>query len=148
MLGRVSLVDRRGATLYDTFVKPTSNVESYREATTGLDSSYFEDAVAFDVAQRAVVGWIRDKIVVGHRLWLDFQVLGISHPTVDTRDVGLYLPFRSALTTPNDVSGLPTLMWHLMRRKIREQFVDSVIFISSKLGTGLRGLASTYFVSI
>ncbi|KAG8901617.1 hypothetical protein FRC01_009797, partial [Tulasnella sp. 417] len=126
MLGRVSLVDRLGNTLYDTFVKPTSKVESYRAATTGLNSSYFDEAVPFDIAQRTVAGWIRDRIVVGHKLWLSFQVLGISHPTIDTRDVGLYLPFRNALTTPNDVIGLPTLMWHFMRRKIRESFVDSL----------------------
>lgn len=126
MLGRVSLVDRLGNTLYDTFVKPSSKIESYRETTTGLGSSYFDDAVPFDTAQRDVAAWIRDKIVVGHRLWLNFQVLGISHPTVDTRDLGLYLPFRTALSTPNEVIGLPTLMWHLMKRKIREGFVDSL----------------------
>ncbi|KAG8892419.1 hypothetical protein FRC00_012105 [Tulasnella sp. 408] len=126
MLGRVSLVDRFGNVVYNTFVKPTSKIESYREATTGLDPSHFKEAVSFETVQLDVAVWIRDKIVVGHRLWLNFQVLGISHPAVDTRDVGLYFPFRDALSTPNDVIGLPTLVWHLMTRKIRKDYIDSI----------------------
>ncbi|KAG9048241.1 hypothetical protein FS837_000440 [Tulasnella sp. UAMH 9824] len=126
MLGRVSLVDRLGKTLYDTYVKPTSKVESYREATTGLDATHFNEALSFETAQRDVAVWIKDKIVVGHKLWLNFQVLGISHPAIDTRDVGLYFPFRRALSTPNGVIGLQTLMWHLMKRKIRKDFIDSL----------------------
>ncbi|CAE6525327.1 unnamed protein product [Rhizoctonia solani] len=54
----------------------------------------------------------------GHVVYDKF-VLGISHPACDTRDVGLYLPFRSALKTPNQVIGLQTLVWQLMRRKIQ-----------------------------
>lgn len=41
-LARVAIVDRRGQAIYDTFVQPTSPVENYRTATTGLDASYFE----------------------------------------------------------------------------------------------------------
>lgn len=40
-LGRVSLVDKRGLVLFDAYVQPTSRVESYRQATTGLDASFF-----------------------------------------------------------------------------------------------------------
>ena len=41
-----------------------------------------------------------------------------SHSQVDTRDLALFLPFRSAVGTPNQVVGLPTLVWHFMRRKM------------------------------
>lgn len=54
------------------------------------------------------------------------QVLGLPHPAIDTRDVALYIPFRASLKRPNDILGLPTLLWHLMRRKIQESFLDSV----------------------
>lgn len=37
---------------------------------------------------------------------------------MDTRDLALFLPFRAALGTPNQVIGLPTLVWHFMRRKM------------------------------
>ncbi|CAE6536699.1 unnamed protein product [Rhizoctonia solani] len=69
---------------------------------------------------------LRGRIVVGHSLWLDLQVLGISHPACDTRDVGLYLPFRAALKTNNQVIGLQTLVWQLMRRKIQENHHNPV----------------------
>lgn len=38
---RVSLAGRRGEVIYDTYVLPSSPVESYRMATTGLDASFF-----------------------------------------------------------------------------------------------------------
>jgi len=125
MLARVSLVDKRGALLYDAFVRPTSSVESYRTATTGLDASYFVDAVPFEEAQRAVARWLEGRIIVGHQLWSDLQVLGLSHPTIDTRDIALFMPFRVALARPNDIIGLPTLVWNLMRRKVQAGFLDS-----------------------
>lgn len=37
---------------------------------------------------------------------------------MDTRDLALFLPFRAALGNPNSVVGLPTLVWHFMRRKM------------------------------
>ncbi|KAG8852105.1 hypothetical protein FRB96_008906 [Tulasnella sp. 330] len=124
MLGRVSLIDKRGQVLYDAFVKPTSTVSSYRTATTGLDASYFVDALPFQEVQVAVAAWLNDRLVVGYQLWLDFQVLGLSHPAYETRDVALYLPFRNALNRPNDLIGLGSLIWLLMRRKIQAEYQD------------------------
>ncbi|KAG8852104.1 hypothetical protein FRB96_008905 [Tulasnella sp. 330] len=124
MLGRVSLIDKRGQVLYNAFVKPTSAVESYRTATTGLDASYFVDALPFQEVQVAVAAWLNDRIVVGYQLWLDFQVLGLSHPAGETRDVALYLPFRNTLDRPNDLIGLESLIWLLMRRKIQAEYQD------------------------
>lgn len=43
-----------------------------------------------------------------------------------TRDVALYMPFRNALQSPNQVIGLQTLMWHLMRRRVQAGLLDSV----------------------
>ena len=89
-LARVSLIDRRGDVLYDTFVQPTGALESYRSTTTGLDESFFGDgtphplynisrltsslAQPFSEVQIAVAAWIKDKVVIGHQLWTDFQV--------------------------------------------------------------------------
>ncbi|KAG8893547.1 hypothetical protein FRC01_013523 [Tulasnella sp. 417] len=125
MLARVTVVDTKGNVLYDAYVQSTSKVESYRYATTGLNETHFENAVPFEEAQLTVARWISGKIVVGHQLWLDLQVLGLPHPAVDTRDVSLYLPFRTTLKRPNEILGLPTLVWHLMERKIQERFLDS-----------------------
>lgn len=46
-------------------------------------------------------------------------MLGIPHPAVHTRDVGLYQPFRNALQATQLV-GLATLTWRLMRRRIQD----------------------------
>ncbi|KAG8935665.1 hypothetical protein FRC00_010566, partial [Tulasnella sp. 408] len=73
MLARVSVVDTRGNVLYDAYVQPTSKVESYRFATTGLNKTYFDNAVPFEEAQLTVARWLAGKIVVGHQLWLDLQ---------------------------------------------------------------------------
>ncbi|KAG8893543.1 hypothetical protein FRC01_013530, partial [Tulasnella sp. 417] len=125
MLARVTIVDACGNILYDTYVQPTSAVESYRFATTGLEKDHFKDAVPFDQAQLTVARWLSGKIIVGHQLWLDLQVLGLPHPAVDTRDVSLYLPFRNTLKRPNEILGLPTLVFLLLKRMIQEKFVDS-----------------------
>ncbi|CAE6525153.1 unnamed protein product [Rhizoctonia solani] len=121
MLARVSFIDYRGHVVYDKFVVPSQAVVNYRTSSTGLQPQDLvgPDAVSFSDAQAMAAHLLRGRIVVGHSLWLDLQVLGVSHPASDTRDVGLYLPFRSALKTPNQVIGLQTLVWQLMRRKIQ-----------------------------
>ncbi|KAG8928805.1 hypothetical protein FRC03_010050 [Tulasnella sp. 419] len=118
ILARVSIVDKRGNILYDTLVKPTAPVVSYRTSTTGLDANSFGTAVPFQQAQATAAKLIAGKILVGHQLWNDLSVLGICHPAVDTRDTALFLPFRAALGIPNQIIGLPTLVWHFMRRKL------------------------------
>ncbi|KAJ1310232.1 hypothetical protein OPQ81_006974 [Rhizoctonia solani] len=128
MLARLSFVDYRGHVVYDKFVIPGQPVVNYRTSSTGLQPQDLvgPDAVSFSDAQAMAAHLLRGRIVVGHSLWLDLQVLGVSHPACDTRDVGLYLPFRNALKTPNQVIGLQTLVWQLMRRKIQEHHHNPV----------------------
>lgn len=118
ILARVTIVDRRGQVLMDTLVKPTAPVVSYRTSTTGLDANSFGDAISFATAQATAAKLLEGNILVGHELWKDLSVLGVSHPAVDTRDTAVFLPFRAALGTPNAVVGLPTLIWHFMKRKM------------------------------
>lgn len=58
--------------------------------------------------------------------WSSGIVLGIPHLAVATRDVALYLPFRNALRSPNQVIGLQTLMWHLMCRRCQDGHIHPV----------------------
>ncbi|CAE6416755.1 hypothetical protein BN14_00230 [Rhizoctonia solani AG-1 IB] len=119
MLARVSFIDYRGHVVYDKFVVP-SQPGKFHPNVWIPPVKLTWDAVSFSDAQAMAAHLLRGRIVVGHSLWLDLQVLGVSHPACDTRDVGLYLPFRTALKTPNQVIGLQTLVWQLMRRKIQE----------------------------
>ncbi|KAG8946160.1 hypothetical protein FRC04_012015 [Tulasnella sp. 424] len=86
MLARVTLVNWYGQPLYDTYVKPTDPVTSYRETTTGLDGTYFTDeiAVPFQQAQLMVAGWLSGKVIVGHQIWKDLQVLNTQYKILAT----------------------------------------------------------------
>ncbi|KDQ12782.1 hypothetical protein BOTBODRAFT_112533, partial [Botryobasidium botryosum FD-172 SS1] len=128
MLARATVVDYRGTILLDCLVQPTQPVVSYRTTTTGFKAEHFlEDRmVPFHTVQASVAELIRGKVVVGYSLWTDFSVLGISHPALDTRDLAVYLPFRTALHTPNQIIGLQTLIWQLMRRHIRSGYINPV----------------------
>ncbi|KAJ7580468.1 hypothetical protein C8J56DRAFT_1006457 [Mycena floridula] len=123
MLARVAIVDYQGQTVLDTYVVPTSNVTDYRTATTGIQPSHLTggNAVQFSVVQEHVANLLKGNILVGHSLWNDLSVVGIAHAAVDTRDVGLYQPFRNALRSPRQVVGLQTLAWQLMRRGCQQQ---------------------------
>ncbi|KAH9947154.1 hypothetical protein B0H21DRAFT_856627 [Amylocystis lapponica] len=122
MLAKVAIVDYRGRDVYWTFVQPTMTVSDYRTSTTGIEPANLEPSAVkkFSEVQQHVANLIKGKILVGHSLWQDLSVLGIPHPAVATRDVALYQPFRTALKTPNQVIGLQTLMWHLMRRRVQD----------------------------
>jgi len=120
MLARVAIVDYRGHTLYDSFVLPSQAVVNYRTEFTGLQPHHLHSGTPFDRVQQVVANIIKDKIVVGYQLWVDFSVLGISHLTIDTRDVSLFMPFRNSISTrPDEAVSLQTLVWELMRRRIR-----------------------------
>ncbi|EFI28608.1 hypothetical protein CC1G_13634 [Coprinopsis cinerea okayama7 len=89
---RVSIVDYRGAVVYDHYVVPTLPVTDYRTGATGITESLLQppQARSFQIVQQQVANLIKGKILVGHSLWNDLSVLGIPHPAVATRDVALY----------------------------------------------------------
>ncbi|KAF8168190.1 hypothetical protein B0H34DRAFT_684529 [Crassisporium funariophilum] len=128
LLARIAIVDYRGTTVFDQYVAPTTVVTDYRTATTGITQAhlYSADAWNFNMVQSYVSNISRGKILVGHSLWNDLAVLGLPHPAVDTRDVALYQPFRSALRTPNQIIGLQTLAWQLMSRRCQEGQIHPV----------------------
>ncbi|PPQ62773.1 hypothetical protein CVT24_000467 [Panaeolus cyanescens] len=121
LLARVALVDYRGDVIFEKYVKPTSPVTDFRTAATGITPELLSsaDAWTFDMIQQHVANLLVGKILVGHCLWNDLAVLGLPHPTVDTRDVALYMPFRNALKSTT-VVGLRTLLWLLMNRRCQE----------------------------
>ncbi|KAK7468815.1 hypothetical protein VKT23_003315 [Stygiomarasmius scandens] len=122
MLARIAIVDFRGQTILDTYVQPTMKVTDYRTAQTGIEPQhlYGGNAAPFSTVQQHVASIIKGHVLVGHSLWNDLSVLGISHVASTTRDVALYQPFRNALRSPNHIIGLQTLSWQLMCRRCQE----------------------------
>ncbi|KAH9487015.1 RNA exonuclease 4 [Psilocybe cubensis] len=152
LLARLAIVDYRGATIFDTYVTPTTTVTDYRTQQTGITHEHLNSAEAMSFAdiQRHCSQFFRGKILVGHSLWNDLAgeaesnhltlvevraltfffdpstVLGLPHRAIDTRDVGLYMPFRNALRSPSQTIGLQTLMWQLMSRRCQEGQINPV----------------------
>nr|GAT52224.1 FAD/NAD(P)-binding domain-containing protein [Mycena chlorophos] len=126
MVARVVVVNFQGEILLDRFVVPTIAVVDYRAAQTGIAAWQLtsHDAIPFNVLQSTMAKLLRGKLVVGHSIWEHLSVLGIPHPAVATRDVALYQPFRNALRAPNQIIGLQTLCWQLMRRRCCEGLID------------------------
>jgi len=119
VIRRVSVVDYRGNILLDSLVRPTQPVSDYRTAETGLQQAALASAPTFIEVQRQVAMLIRDKIIIGYALWQTLSVLGLSHSTIDTRDVALFMPFRRSLRSrPNVMLPLMTLVNRFMGRHI------------------------------
>ncbi|KAI0252647.1 hypothetical protein BJV78DRAFT_1200112 [Lactifluus subvellereus] len=118
MVARVSLADYRGNVVLDTLVRPTHEVTDYRTAETGLVADHLTNAPLFREVRDHVLALIRDKIIVGHCLWQFLSVLCISHPTVDTRDVAAFVPFRRGLGCGSATPPLQVLVHRLMGRSM------------------------------
>lgn len=87
-LARCSIVDWHGAVLYDRFVTPNEKVTDYRTFVSGIKPHHIarrNGAVNFQTAQKEIYAILKDKVVVGHALRNDFEVLLLSHPRHDVR---------------------------------------------------------------
>ncbi|KAI0296645.1 hypothetical protein BC826DRAFT_908101, partial [Russula brevipes] len=115
---RVSLADYRGNVVLDTLVRPTHEVTNYRTAETGLVADHLTNAPSFREVQQRVMTLIRDKIIVGHNLWQFLSASDATHPTVDTRDVAAFVPFRRGLGCGGTTLPLHILVQRLMGRSM------------------------------
>jgi RNA exonuclease 4 len=96
MLARVSLVNFHGEQIYDSYVLPQFKVEDYRTHVSGISPSHLKPGCArhFSEVQRDVATLLRDRILVGHALKGDLQVLLLTHAQRDVRDTSRYPKFR------------------------------------------------------
>lgn len=145
LLARVSLVNKHGEVLYDTYVKPHNNVKitDYRTTFSGVRPEHLEDgAVDFLEAQQAVLELIKDRLVVGHDMVHDFRVLKISHPMEKTRDTALYQPFQrfsqSRQARFNARPRLKVLAAKLLNLTIQQGEHDSVVDAKTAMALYIR----------
>jgi RNA exonuclease 4 len=91
-LARVSLVNFHGAVLLDQYVKPGESVTDYRTSVSGVRPGHVhgKQAIPFKQVQRQVAELIKDRILVGHALHNDLQVLLLPHPKHLIRDTSKY----------------------------------------------------------
>jgi len=97
VLARVTVVNKHGNVVLDTFVETTEKVTDYRTKVSGVRPRDLKNAPKFADVQKMVSKLIEKKIVVGHGLKNDFKALLLNHPRERTRDTALYHPLTRPL---------------------------------------------------
>lgn len=95
VLARVAIVDYFGNRLLDEFVRVEERVTDYRHHITGISEKDLTSpkAMSYGQCRQAVIRIVRGKILVGHALHNDLQVLGIHHAWPSVRDTATYHQF-------------------------------------------------------
>ncbi|RWS28704.1 RNA exonuclease 4-like isoform X2 [Leptotrombidium deliense] len=101
ILARASIVNHFGHCIYDKYVKPTEKVTNYRTSVSGIRPHHLKDGEDFKTVQKEVFEIIKGRILVGHAIKHDLQVLFLDHPRKDIRDTSRYFKHISGGKTPS-----------------------------------------------
>lgn len=94
-LARLSIINWNNEIVLDTYVKVPDKVTDYRTFVSGITKEDIESdsALTLEDAQYAASNILRGKILIGHGLKNDLNVIGIDHPWCDIRDTTTYQPY-------------------------------------------------------
>lgn len=111
-LARVSIVNYHGHLILDTFVKPKERVTNWRTWVSGVSAASMKTgthfifllfsenaltvntAITYEQVQQKVSDILQRRILVGHAVKNDLEVLLLSHPKRDIRDTSRHPSFR------------------------------------------------------
>ena len=96
VLARACLVDWDGNVIYDKFVRPSEYVTDFRTKYSGIRKEDFRkdsNAITLEECQKDIAKILKNKIVVGHSLKNDFNVLLLRHSRNMIRDTATYRPY-------------------------------------------------------
>lgn len=125
MLARVSIVNEIGTVIMDKYVKPSETVTDYRTPISGIRPKDIEGGEEFATIQKDVAKLIRGKILVGHALKNDFDVLKINHPRLLIRDTAR-CSFVKKMVQNKRTPSLKWLASNLLGEDIQKAEHDSV----------------------
>lgn len=94
-LARISIVNYNGDQLYDSFVLPKESVTDYRTHVSGITPQLLQSARTLELVQKDVAKLLDGRILVGHAIKNDLNVLLLAHPQRDIRDTSKYPPYRA-----------------------------------------------------
>lgn len=122
-LARVVVVNWDREVILDTFVKPTKPVTDYRTFVSGVTREDIESewAMTLEDCQNEVSRILQGKILIGHGLQNDLDVIGITHPWSDTRDTTTYAPFMRSCTIDGQCLLRPRKLRDLAYEKLGQQ---------------------------
>ena len=116
LLARVSLVNFHGEQIYDSYVLPPAGekVEDYRTFVSGIKPSQLRPGYArlFAEVQKDIASLLQGRVLVGHALRNDLQVLLLSHPKRDLRDTSRHPKYRI------ESKGKPPALRNLARQEL------------------------------
>jgi RNA exonuclease 4 len=125
VLARVSLVDWDGHVLLDTFVKVPDKITDFRTKYSGVKPQHLKNAMEPAECRKRVAALLRSKVLVGHALKNDLDVLLLQHPKQDIRDTAKYRPFQK-FTNKWRPRKLRELVKERLEQDIQEASHDSV----------------------
>ena len=106
-LARCSVVDYYGRVLFDAYVKPSEIITDYRTRYSGIQSHHMKNAISFKKAKLKVRRLIKRKLLIGHALNMDLNILTIRHPKNMVRDTSKFPSLRLLAGLP--INGTPSL---------------------------------------
>jgi len=97
-LARVSIVNTNGCVVYDSYVSPSQPVTDYRTRFSGIRPHHLRNAPRKEEVIKKVRGLVAGRILVGHAIHNDLEVLEIQHPASHTRDSSKFPRLMRQLT--------------------------------------------------
>jgi RNA exonuclease 4 len=93
-LARASVVDFHGRQVYDSFVRPRERVTDWRTHVSGVSPKHMREARPFEEVRAQMAALLKDRVLVGHDVKHDLQVLELDHPHKMMRDTAKFSGFR------------------------------------------------------
>ncbi|KAI4825898.1 hypothetical protein KUCAC02_021559 [Chaenocephalus aceratus] len=119
-LARCSVLDYHGNVLYDKYVRPCHPVTDYRTRWSGIRRHHLYNAVPFNQAREEILSILEGKVVVGHAIYNDFEVLDTVLPGHMVRDTCTTRYLSRLAGFPRErCSSLKILAIKLLDRKIQ-----------------------------
>ena len=106
VLARVSVVNERSETVYDSFCKPTERVTDFRTFVSGVRPVHLRDAPSLEVVRGEVAMLLARRRVIGHSVSNDFNALQLKHPEHLVRDTAKYPPYLRVTGRPHSLKEL------------------------------------------
>ncbi|KAI8942322.1 hypothetical protein NX059_000401 [Plenodomus lindquistii] len=122
-LARVSLVNFHGHQVYDSYVQVPRNIQvtDYRTAVSGIEPKHLRPDVArtFDEVRSDLKVLLAGRILVGHAVKNDLDVLILKHDSRFIRDTSKFSKFRALAAKPGWTPGLKMLADKLLGVQIQ-----------------------------
>ncbi|CAN9227273.1 unnamed protein product [Alternaria alternata] len=122
-LARVSLVNFHGHQVYDSYVQVPRQIEitDYRTHVSGIEPRHLRKDVArpFDEVRNDLKILLTGRILVGHAVKNDLDVLILKHDKRFIRDTSKFSKFRELATIPGRTPGLKLLAEKLLGVEIQ-----------------------------